>query len=105
MRYEWPGNVRELENAIQRGMVLTQGKYVESDHLPERLLLGTAEIFHPSIGADTEDNLSLKVAKKELEVHLIKKALIRCDGNKSKAASVLELSYPSLLGKIKMYGL
>ncbi len=32
--YSWPGNVRELENALERAMLLTEGKPIEPEHLP-----------------------------------------------------------------------
>ena len=38
-----------------------------------------------------------------MEADLIFKALEACGGNKSKASELLEISYPSLLQKIKLY--
>ncbi len=52
-----------------------------------------------------ENNTSLKEAKKGLEKNYISKALRNSGGNKSVAARELELSYPSLLNKIKEYKL
>ena len=40
-----------------------------------------------------------------MEAQLIRLALAECGGNKSRAADLLELSYPSLLAKIKEYGI
>jgi two-component system response regulator AtoC len=50
-----------------------------------------------------QQNFSLKKARKNIEASMIKKALEQTGGNKSKAAELLELSYPSLLSKIKEY--
>lgn len=36
--YSWPGNIRELENSIQRAVLLTKGRQIESDVLPESIL-------------------------------------------------------------------
>ena len=32
--YTWPGNVRELRNAIERAVILADGGYIRSEHLP-----------------------------------------------------------------------
>ena len=93
--YHWPGNVRELENIIQRGMVLAEG------HMLEHVTLPTGRPVRND--DEQEDNLSLKEAKKKLEERLISQALERTGGNRSKAAILLEISYPSLLEKIKSY--
>ena len=45
------------------------------------------------------------MAERELEQVMIQKALNKCGGNKSKASQLLEMSYPSLLNKIKEYGI
>ncbi len=101
-QYDWPGNVRQLENIIQRGMVLAENKILDIEHLP-------AVIREHSGGneycSDCEECLSLKEAQKELEARLIRKALIKTRNNKSKASLLLEISYPSLLSKIKEYGI
>ena len=103
--FSWPGNVRELENAIQRGMVLTQGDFIEIEHLPIRVRESHPEQKTEIHLSNSKGGLSLKVANKQLEAKLIALALSRCNGNKSRAALMLELSYPSLLSKIKLYSL
>jgi two-component system, NtrC family, response regulator AtoC len=34
MNYDWPGNVRELKNALERAMILEEGKFLKPDDLP-----------------------------------------------------------------------
>jgi len=100
MQYQWPGNVRELENVLERALILTDKNIILPEHLPERFgvkderrriddLLGT---------------YSLKEAKVIMEKRLIGRAMEAAGGNKSKAAQLLELSYPALLSKLKEYG-
>jgi len=103
--YHWPGNVRELENTIQRGMVFTQTEYIEVNHLSDSVSAINSN-QHPEFSMDiTDTNLSIKSAQKKLETKLIALALDRCSGNKSRAATMLAISYPSLLKKIKQYSL
>jgi two-component system response regulator AtoC len=99
MEYAWPGNVRELENAIERAMILTQGKKIEADSLPSEVLG-----MHPSWKKNLwADEYSIKKASKSMEEELIRKALKRTGGNRSQAVKLLEISHPALLSKIKEY--
>lgn len=104
LNYSWPGNVRELENVIQRGMVLTRTNMIEREQLPE--ILGSVRQgrrFDDKLA--TAEGLSLKVAQKTMEAKLIAKAMLQFHGNKSKAANALQISYPSMLSKLKEYGI
>ena len=47
----------------------------------------------------------IEKAKKIWEKNLITRALKATGGNRSRAAEMLELSFPSLLNKIKSYGI
>jgi two-component system response regulator AtoC len=101
MKHAWPGNVRELENVIERAVVLADGDTVLPEHLP------------PEFGSDSQRfqaehifrGYSLKEAQRVLEEQLIIKALKETDGNRTQAARLLEISHPSLLSKIKSYGI
>ncbi|HEY2031289.1 MAG TPA: sigma-54 dependent transcriptional regulator [Myxococcales bacterium] len=102
-RYRFPGNVRELENALERALVLSDGLTIAADALPEAMLdaaVPRAEVL-PLDPAD----LSVKRAQRALEADLIRRALERTGGNRSKAAELLELSPRALLYKIREYGL
>ncbi len=100
LNYLWPGNVRELENVIQRGMVLTTTNMIAREHLPEHM--GTmGRRFDDNLAM--KDDLSLKIAQKTMEAKLIARAMLLFQGNKSKAAKALQISYPSMLSKLKEY--
>ncbi len=101
LNYDWPGNVRELENVIQRGVVLTDSSRVDVEQLPAKIAG-----YETLPGEFTMGNgFSLKQAQKHLEKAMIEKALQETSGNKSKASQLLEISYPSLLHKIKEYSI
>ncbi len=102
LNYSWPGNVRQLENVIQRGMVLTRTNMIEREHLPDNMnSVGHGRRFDDKL--DGANGLSLKVAQKTMEAKLIARAMLQFDGNKSKAANALQISYPSMLSKLKEY--
>ena len=101
LEYSWPGNVRELENTIERAMILAQGKKIRADYLPSEIL-GDRPPWKRDLWGE---EFSIKKASRVLEEELIRKALKRTKGNRSQAAKVLEISHPSLLSKIKEYGI
>ena len=92
----WPGNVRELENVIQRGVVLAENGRIGLEQLPPYLTGETREGLSRSF-----TGFSLKKAQKIIEKEMITRALNRTGGNKLQASLLLEISYPSLLSKIK----
>jgi two-component system response regulator AtoC len=101
MKHEWPGNVRELENAIERAMVLADSATLE----PGNFSLGSSEPEAADSIVDDDEGFSLKVARAKLEDRLIRKALAATEGNRTHAANMLEISHPSLLSKMKLYGI
>jgi two-component system response regulator AtoC len=100
MEYAWPGNVRELENVIERALVLAEGPQLEPDQFP-------AVIRSPGAEAPARDELDLSIKRQTaaLERGLIRSALERTGGNRTRAAKLLELSHRALLYKIREYGL
>jgi two-component system response regulator AtoC len=102
-RYPWPGNVRELENVIERAVILEDGKMIGPDNFPFKGKGASALSLSKGISGYT--GLSIKKGAEALERELIKKALEETDGNKSRAAKILEISHRALLYKIKNYEL
>lgn len=100
--YYWPGNIRELENVIQRGLVLTDTNTIDLDHLPQSI---RSAAQRERLDDFCYSGFSIKDAQKQLEAKMIKRALDETGGNKSKASILLQISYPSLLSKIKEYSL
>jgi two-component system, NtrC family, response regulator AtoC len=100
IEYPWPGNVRELENVIERAMVLADGSQLDVGQLPA-LTIGSAR------GDDGSSLLDLSVKRRtdELERVLIREALERTRGNRTRAAKLLDLSHRALLYKIREYGI
>ncbi len=106
--YLWPGNVRELENTIERAAVMCEGPEIDGASLPERILNGRNG-FGPlpataPAPAPAFDDLSIKRAARRVEEELIRQALARTGGNRTRAAELLDISHRALLYKIKEYG-
>ncbi|WP_028583288.1 sigma-54-dependent transcriptional regulator [Desulfogranum mediterraneum] len=100
LKHEWPGNVRELENVIERAVILAEDELIVPENLPD--YFGTASQQRRI--NDFFGTFSLKKAKLIMEEKMISRAMEAAGGNKSKAARMLEISYPALLSKLKEYG-
>ena len=104
-QHHWPGNVRELENAIERACIISDTLVLqpadlglmpsrrEADETPEKLdLSGTlSDVAHRAL--------------RVVERSKIREALEANNGNKSKTAEDLGVSYKTLLNKLKDYGI
>ena len=101
--HRWPGNVRELAHVIERAVVFAEGAELRPEDLPDAVRAGPPSPAATEGPADGE--LSVKRATRALEERLIRAALERTGGNRTKAAELLEISYGALLYKIRDYGL
>ena len=99
LEYAWPGNVRELENTIERAMVLAETDVLQSSDLPERI----REALDPVQVHLASGELSIKKTTAAIEQILIRRALQKTKGNRTRAADLLEISHRALLYKIKDY--
>jgi two-component system response regulator AtoC len=108
--YGWPGNVRELENTVERAAVMCEAGTIDLPSLPERVLRGKPGKLGVSTGGPASwaphgaEDLSIKRTARRAEEELIRRALIRTGGNRTRAAELLEISHRALLYKIKEYG-
>ncbi len=114
--FTWPGNIRQLENMIKQvvvrddetiigDLIATSGQHPGVPAMPNPYSAAVAV----SASSGEEDSLSLKsrigsiVAREERK--LIGEVLNKTNWNRRKAAEILEISYRSLLYKIKDYNL
>jgi two-component system response regulator AtoC len=102
--HAWPGNVREMENVIERALVLTTGRVIEAEQLVDLVHVPAAARGAADDLPDQGD-LSVKRRTETLERSLIRRALERTNGNRTRAARLLDLSHRALLYKIREYGL
>ena len=99
LEYSWPGNVRELENTIERAMGLAEADVLQLGDLPERI----RDALDPVQVHLASGELSVKKTTAAIEQILIRRALQKTKGNRTRAADLLEISHRALLYKIKDY--
>ena len=102
--YRWPGNVRELENACERVVQTCTCGTVRIG------CMAVSVLFSTSPGAPVQPpaaarSISLDDRLKEVESNLIGWALKVSDGNKSKAAELLNIKRSTLGDRIARCGL
>ena len=96
MAYHWPGNVRELENAIERAVLLADGKVIHARLLPPSLQMAKIDD-----GRSGPLNVQLAVLEKELIVDALKMN----KGNRAAAARQLGLTERIMGLRVEKYGL
>ena len=117
--YYWPGNVAQLEETIKKAM--DKGIASWADNLYQWCRDNEAQRPSRSPGSvidideclrklmDNKQDMSLKTARQhyvmQVEKDILKTALFRTHGNCKKAASFLNISYKSMLNKVKAYQL
>ena len=111
LAYAWPGNVRELRNAIERAVILADGGYIRSEHLPV-ITPRKPETAIPAGAATTGDTAAASaplpaggVSLQAIERSLVVKALTQARYNKTRAARLLGLTRAQLYSRIEKYGL
>ena len=94
--YHWPGNIRELRHAVERAIILAEGKILQKDDF----LFQESE---PEITAESiqVNNYNLE----EVEKQAINKALSKHRGNVSKAADELGITRQSLYRRMEKHGI
>lgn len=99
-RHTWPGNIRQLENVIRRYVILDSEDVIISE-----LLTRSDDLTLPSPnGACSLKEVTREVVAK-VERKFILRALQASNWNRRRAAGALNISYRSLLYKIKEAGI
>jgi transcriptional regulator with PAS, ATPase and Fis domain len=104
-RYSWPGNVRELENTCER-MIQTCGcGTARVVCLASSVLFGAAKAGAGAVPAGVPTPISLDDRLMQVEQNLIGWALKVAEGNKSRAAALLNIKRSTLGDRIARCGL
>lgn len=115
LAHPWPGNLRELENFVKRYLILGDEDLALEDlgqsiggapnPAPASPAPGTAPEPLPAPGNASDLKSMVRTLKGEAEAVAILQALQEARGVRKDAAQLLNISYKSLLQKIRRYGL
>lgn len=86
-KYRWPGNVRELENIVERSLIMSGAGVIRQDDLPPHINK-LRSVGSPMSIEIPDEGISME----QVEIDLIKNALAKAAGNKSKAAQYLGIT-------------
>jgi DNA-binding NtrC family response regulator len=98
-RYPWPGNIRELENTVGRAVALSDGEEIG----PSDLCLGLAEPEGAQSPATPEEE-RFHASVREHKRAVIRRAIAKAGGSKTRAAEILGLSPTYLSRLIRVLG-
>ncbi|WP_406666995.1 sigma-54 dependent transcriptional regulator [Gallaecimonas sp. GXIMD1310] len=134
-RHGWPGNVRELANLVERMLILYPNQQVDAGHLPKAYQYGQISNFDSAnedalerealmaIFSDSTpepammtngsgaastlppDGINLKEMLADVEVDLIRQALLNANNVVAHAADLLGMRRTTLVEKMRKYGL
>lgn len=100
-QHDFPGNIRELANIIERLVVITERKQIETLDLPNAIVLDKLKETHYSF---LYEGIPLRDALEKCESHLIERTFKKY-GSQYEAAKILKVDQATISRKIKKYGI
>ncbi len=88
--YQFPGNVRELANTIERAVIVSTGKLIELEDLPEPI----------RVAVSLQRRRAVPQSLAEVEAEYVAEILTIAKGNKTEAARILGISRKNLYEKL-----
>ncbi|MDG1480879.1 MAG: sigma-54 dependent transcriptional regulator [Myxococcota bacterium] len=104
--WSYPGNVRELQNMMERAVALCPGSIIQPEDLPAVVRKNhqtAASLSEPE--AFPEQGLDLDVLLARVEQKWLRLALEAADGNRTKAARLLKMSFRSFRYRLAKFDL
>lgn len=95
LSYSWPGNIRELQNKIRRAVLITTKSHIGKEDLNIKI----------SLPAVVQTKTLVPLKDSELEKKTILQALAVCNGNRTKAAELLNINPATLYRKLNKHGI
>jgi two-component system NtrC family response regulator len=95
--HPWPGNIRELQNIVERAVILRKGLLIEAEEL--QLAAPSQPKTENGLPDIPDEGLSLEA----MEQGLIKKAMLKANGNRSEAARLLKIPRHVLIYRLEKF--
>jgi DNA-binding NtrC family response regulator len=95
--FAWPGNVRQLRNVVENMVVLARGDLLTPENLPASLEID------PLLESGRLSNGPTSLVA--LQRSAVEKALVECNGHRTRAAESLGISVRTLQRKLKAWGI
>ncbi|MGC3945865.1 MAG: sigma-54 dependent transcriptional regulator [Chryseolinea sp.] len=92
-RYAWPGNVRELQHAVERAVIMTRNE-----------VLSDAD-FQLNVAPSSNGNELNSFNLSDVERDVIRRALVKCNGNLTRTSEELGIGRTTLYRKLEEYGI
>ncbi|MCR6633026.1 MAG: acetoacetate metabolism transcriptional regulator AtoC [Magnetospirillum sp.] len=109
LRHSWPGNVRELSNAVERAVIMSTGRVIFPEDLPEQVTRTAEEpgeeVAEPAATLPPGEGQTLRERISQYEAQVIAECLQRNGGNRMRTAQDLGISRRSLLYKLQEYAI
>ncbi len=108
--HKWQGNVRELENVIHAATVMSKSELINACDLPEWAFSSQTKLSleHAAICAPAENDVCAATYRDFIdnaERLILRRALEKCEGDRSKTAQLLDISRTTLYIKLKQLGI
>jgi two-component system NtrC family response regulator len=98
-RLPYPGNIRELKNLVERTMLISGKKIITAEDFEVK------DNDSENITTGDKEFNTAGMTLEEIEVHTIRQALEKYDGNLSQAAVSLGISRPALYRRMEKHGI
>lgn len=100
VEYPWPGNIRELRNFCENIIILKQGQRLIPEDLEEKFLNPNRDALDQSSMTMGNSLLNANFSLDMNEKQLLRDALLKCGGNRTKAAQLMGISRRTLHRKL-----
>ncbi len=96
--YNWEGNIRELKNTVEHLVVFSRNGKIELESVPEQIIESSLSEVR-----EIETSFDLKTCVTKTEMEVLRKVMVMAEGNKSRAAKILNIPRSTLYYKLKFY--
>lgn len=98
---DWPGNVRDLAGVLMQAAVIAEEDRIDGPTMEQAM----TSFYEEGAATGAHGPLSLSEQEENAQRKAIRRALLACDGNKTEAAAMLDISTSKLYRLRKQLGI